>query len=113
MPEILSGLLVLFVVLWEACFEGVANSPAYREAFVDGTYLLLCGLVWFNTLVVILHLVSEWVRYGVPGRFLWVQLLVGIVASVAGVIFWVLGIVNAINGRAKTLPLIGKITLLK
>ena len=39
--------------------------------------------------------------------------LVGIVASVAGVIFWVLGIVNAINGRAKTLPLIGKITLLK
>ena len=82
LPEILSGLLVLFVVLWEACFEGVANSPAYREAFVDGTYLLLCGLVWFNTLVVILHLVSEWVRYGVPGRFLWVQLLVGIVASV-------------------------------
>lgn len=82
LPELLSGLLVLFVVLWEACFEGVANSPAYRDAFVDGSHLMLCGLVWFNTLVVFLHLVSEWVRYGVPGRFLWVQLLVGIVASV-------------------------------
>ena len=82
LPELLSGLLVLFVVLWEACFEGVANSPAYRDAFVDGSHLILCGLVWFNTLVVFLHLVSEWVRYGVPGRFLWVQLLVGIVASV-------------------------------
>lgn len=82
LPELLSGLLVLFVVLWEACFEGVANSPAYRDAFVDGSHLILCGLVWFNTLVVFLHLLSEWVRYGVPGRFLWVQLLVGIVASV-------------------------------
>lgn len=82
LPELLSGLLVLFVVLWEACFEGVANSPAYRDAFVDGSHLILCGLVWFNTLVVFLHLLSEWVRYGMPGRFLWVQLLVGGVASI-------------------------------
>lgn len=82
LPELLSGMLVLFIVLWEACFEGAANSPAYRDAFVDGSHLMLCGLVWFNTLVVFLHLVSEWVRYGIPGRFLWVQLLVGIVASV-------------------------------
>lgn len=94
LPELLSGLLVLFVVLWEACFEGVANSPAYRDAFVDGSHLILCGLVWFNTLVVFLHLVSEWVRYGVPGRFLWVQLLVGMVASV---IFY--GGVSEIFGR--------------
>ncbi len=82
LPELLSGMLVLFIVLWEACFEGAANSPAHRDAFVDGSHLMLCGLVWFNTLVVFLHLVSEWVRYGIPGRFLWVQLLVGIVASV-------------------------------
>lgn len=78
----LSGLLVLFVVLWEACFEGAANSPAYRDTFVHGSHLILCGLVWFNTLVVFLHLVSAWARYGLPGRFLWVQLAVGIVASV-------------------------------
>ena len=82
LPELISGILVLFVVLWEACFEGVANSSAERDAFIQSSHLILCGLVWFNTLVVLLHLVMEWIRYGVPGRFLWVQLLVGLVASI-------------------------------
>lgn len=81
LPELISGILVLFVVLWEACFEGVANSPAVRDAFIGSSHLILCGLVWFNTLVVLLHFLMEWVRYGVPGRFLWVQLFVGVVAS--------------------------------
>ncbi len=81
LPEIVSGILVLFVVLWEACFEGVANSPDVRNEFIGSSHLILCGLVWFNTLVVLLHLIMEWVRYSLPGRFLWVQLLVGIVAS--------------------------------
>lgn len=81
MPELISGILVLFVVLWEACFEGVANSSAERDAFIRSSHLILCALVWFNTLVVLLHLVLEWVRYGLPGRFLWVQLLVGVLAS--------------------------------
>ncbi len=39
--------------------------------------------------------------------------VVAIVGSVAGVVFWVMGIVNVVNGRAKTLPLIGGITLIK
>ncbi len=82
LPELLSGMLVLFVVLWEACFEGVANTPAQRDAFIGASHLILCGLVWFNTFVVLLHFVREWVRYGVPGRFLWFQLLVGIAASI-------------------------------
>ena len=45
LPELISGILVIFVVLWEACFEGVANTPAERDAFIDGTHLILCGLV--------------------------------------------------------------------
>ncbi len=81
LPELISGMMVIFVVLWEACFEGVANSPAERDAFIGSSHLILCGLVWFNTLVVLLHFCLEWIRYGVPGRFLWVQLLVGILAS--------------------------------
>ena len=40
-------------------------------------------------------------------------IIVAIVGSVAGIIFWVMGLVNVLNGRAKTLPLIGGITLLK
>ena len=39
--------------------------------------------------------------------------LVGLVCSVAGLVFFVMGIVNAVNGRAKSLPFIGKIVLLK
>lgn len=81
LPELISGLLVLFVVLWEACFEGVANTPAVRGAFRDSSHLILCGLVWFNTLMVLLRFVQEWRHYGVPGRFLWVQLAVGLAAS--------------------------------
>lgn len=81
LPEVISGILVLFVVLWEACFEGVANSPAERDAFIGSSHLILCGLVWFNTMVVLLHFLIDWVRHGIPGRFLWVQLLVGLVAS--------------------------------
>lgn len=40
-------------------------------------------------------------------------IVVAIVGSVAGIIFWVMGLVNVLNGRAKTLPLIGGITLIK
>jgi uncharacterized membrane protein len=40
-------------------------------------------------------------------------IIVAIVGSVAGIIFWVMGLVNVLNGRAKTLPLIGGITLIK
>lgn len=81
LPELLSGMLVVFVALWEVCFEGVANTQVERDAFAGASHLILCGLVWFNTLVVLLHFIVEWKRYGLPGRFLWVQLLVGMVAS--------------------------------
>ncbi|MBR5559563.1 MAG: zinc-ribbon domain-containing protein [Oscillospiraceae bacterium] len=39
--------------------------------------------------------------------------IISIVGSIAGVVFWIMGIVNVLNGRAKTLPLIGGITLIK
>ncbi len=81
LPEIISGMLVLFVVLWEACFENMASGQVARHVFLEGTHLILCGLVWFNTLVVLIHFVSELLRRRAPSRFLWWQLLVGLVAS--------------------------------
>lgn len=81
LPEILSGLMVLFIVLWEACFEQVADNLESRDAFVDGSHMILCGLVWFNTLVVLFHFLGEWIRKRRPGRYLGLQLLVGLVAS--------------------------------
>ena len=78
LPELISGMLVLVVVLWEACFEGVANSPAERDAFIGSSHLILCALVWFNSLVVLLHF-DMWRMYllGIPGEIattLWFRL---------------------------------------
>ncbi len=81
LPEIISGMLVLFVVLWEACFEPMATGRIERDVFVKGTHLALCGLVWFNTAAVFLHFLTQLVHKRWPGRFLWWQLIVGGVAS--------------------------------
>ena len=40
-------------------------------------------------------------------------LVVAIVGGIAGFVFWIMGLVNVLNGRAKTLPLIGGITIIK
>ena len=39
--------------------------------------------------------------------------IISVVGSIAGLVFWIMGLVNVLNGRAKTLPLIGGITLIK
>lgn len=81
LPEIISGMLVLFVVLWEACFEPLANGQVAKDFFINGTNLILTGLVGFNTLSVFIHFIAEACRKRMPGRFLWWQLLIGIAAS--------------------------------
>lgn len=82
LPEIISGLLALFVVLWMACFEPFAVDAIARSHFLKETNLVLCGLVTFNTLSVFVHLVMEAVRRGGwPGAFLWWQFVVGSLAT--------------------------------
>lgn len=81
LPEILSGLLVLFVVLWEACFEKLATTGEEKLSFLRSSHLILCGLVWFNTAVVLIHMVTEWCHRRSPGRFLWLQVGIGCLAS--------------------------------
>lgn len=81
LPEILSGLLVLFVILWEACFERLATTDAAKLSFLRSSHLILCGLVWFNSAVVLVHVLAELRRRRAPGRFLWLQLITGCLAS--------------------------------
>lgn len=81
LPEIVSGLLVMFVVLWEACFGGAPSAHLPTAASSHAMYGLLSCLVWFNTLVVLVHLLSRLWRGWRASRFLWVQLLVGLFAS--------------------------------
>ncbi len=81
LPEIISGMLVLLVVLWVACFEPMTGVGVERDVFVNGAHLILCGLVWFNTLAVLLHFMTQLYHHRSPGRFLWWQLGVGLLAS--------------------------------
>ncbi len=81
LPEVITGVLALVIVLWEAFVAGFAAADAESALFKQGSHLLLCGVVWFNTLAVIVHVITELRHHRNPGRFLWLQLLTGIVAS--------------------------------
>lgn len=81
LPEIISGILVLGVVLWEACFEPKAEDAVTLKLFTEGIHLILCGLVYFNTLSVLSNVVSMLFRRRAPNRALCWQLGVGLTAS--------------------------------
>lgn len=83
LPEMVSGLLVMLVVLWQACFGGDVPVASRYVVGEKAVLYLLCGLVWFNTLVVMVHVVNRLCRKGHrAGRFLWLQLLTGLGTSV-------------------------------
>ncbi len=71
----------MLVVLWEACFSGLATGTSELIKFLESTHLLLCAVVWFNTLTVLLHFISKLIHKESPGRFLGWQLSVGLAAS--------------------------------
>ncbi|MBR3694999.1 MAG: hypothetical protein IKL98_02030 [Akkermansia sp.] len=81
LPEVITGMLAMLIVLWEAFVAGFGAVEAERALFMEGSHLLLCGVVWFNTIAVIIHFFSEIWRHNKPVRFLWLQLLTGLVAS--------------------------------
>ncbi len=83
LPEIISGVLVLVVVLWEACFMPVETGGGERQAFFNATHLLLCCLVLFNTAAVLAHVVTVICRRCMPARSLWTQLFVGLASCAA------------------------------
>ena len=71
-------------------------------------------------LVLLLACVAYNIVYGIINAILlaisWRLAFIGTILSLVGIVFLVLaiiGIVNVCNGRAKELPLIGKIKLLK
>ncbi len=83
LPEIISGVLVLLVVLWEVCFMPVESGTGEREAFFNATHLLLCCLVLFNSAAVFVHAVAVISHRRLPSRSLWTQLFIGLVSSAA------------------------------
>lgn len=81
LPEIISGMLAVLIVLWEACFAGLATGKAELQIFLKGVHLLLSGVIWFNTLIVAIHFTTKLLHKEKPGRFLWWQLITGLLTS--------------------------------
>ena len=83
LPESLLGLLVLVVVLVQACFGVQVASciPALGGESAQG--VLLSALAALYAFVVLLHLVFTACRHRKIGRFLWLQLLACAVTSAA------------------------------
>lgn len=80
MAEMISGVLVLLVVVWKACFEKQATQYI-PDVPANLTYVMMSGLVWLNTLLVWSQLVIAWTRKTWGNRYLWRQGLVGVLAS--------------------------------
>ncbi len=82
-PEMLSGILILFSILWELGFMRTAVLPKEQLTFLLSTHVIVCWLVWFNTAIVLSHVIISWRRNkkgDVPIFLLW-QLIVGLMAS--------------------------------
>ena len=118
LPEIISGLLVLGAVVVEGCFFPYCDE----EPFFRSIHLVLCGLVWANSLCSLTHALAALVRKQLPGRDLALRLLLSLIASFVffcgvkgGTVYWIsmnmalgLGLLscfntfNYIRGRRRT-----------
>lgn len=97
------ALLSYIFVLWLVPLLAAPNSKFARYHANQGLVLFLVEVI----LGVVFAILS------------WIPIInilsgvVGFVVGIAGLALMILGILNAANGKAKELPLIGKITLLK
>ncbi len=80
LPEIISGLLALFIALWEACFVLVGADSKELAFFREGSHLILCAVVWINTTTVIIHFISDVRKRRRFSKFLLIQLITGLLA---------------------------------
>lgn len=82
LPEIITGLLAMFIALWEACFAGFTTGETERVLFRESSHLMLCGVVWVNTGIVLFHVCSRLFHRQSFSKFLFIQLVTGLWASV-------------------------------
>ena len=107
------GMAILAYLSWLVLIPLFAakNSPFARYHTNQGLILFLLGLVW-GVATKIVTLLLGWI----PILGVVIGILLGIASFVVGifsVVCLVLGIVNAAQGKAKELPIIGGIRILK
>jgi len=82
MPEMLSGVLAMLVVLWELCFVGTSTfteGEIYALSFTRG---LLCWPVLINTILVVAHGIHYYRELHKLSFFVILQLVVGVLGSI-------------------------------
>ncbi len=62
LPEIISGMLILFTVLWELGFMRASILPEEKLHFLTGSHTLFCLFVWFNCLTLLIDALLSWWR---------------------------------------------------
>lgn len=95
------GLLVLIPIF------GAKGSKFVRYHANQGLVLLLASIVWSIASSILSSIIVA-----ISWRLTFVSSLLGLV-SLVFLVLAIIGIVNAANGKAKELPVIGKIKLLK
>lgn len=104
--------LSYFGILWLIPFLGAKHSP-FAKFHLKQAFLLVCSEIVWGILSFIIHMgfrnsvriSSTWrVSMGTP----WGISLILWLVNIAFLAFSVLGIVNAVQGKAKELPFIGK-----
>jgi len=63
-------------------------------------------------LVLFLFSVGGWIVSSILMLIL-IGFLLGLLVSIASLVFFIIGIINALNGRMNPLPIIGKFTIIK
>jgi len=82
------------------------KSPFVKFHTNQGTVLFLTWIAWWFVSLILGFVFRGW--------FLWaIFSLVGFAVWVGVIVLLVLGIINAVNGRMKPLPVIGKFTIIK
>lgn len=86
---------------------GAKQSKFARYHANQGIVLAICETIWW-----VLEIVLSAILGGVPFLGAFISVVMGL-ANLIFLVFIVVGIMNALNGKAKELPIIGKFKILK
>ena len=101
------GILAYFGPLCFIPMFAAKDSKFARFHANQGLVLMLASIAWS-----IVYSILNWVILAISWRLYFISSIIGLV-SLVFLVLAVLGIINAANGKAKELPIIGKFKLLK
>ena len=101
------GILAYFGPLCFIPMFAAKGSRFARFHANQGLVLMLASIAWS-----IVYSIINWIILAISWRLYFISSIIGLV-SLVFLVLCVIGIINAANGKAKELPIIGKFKLLK